>query len=335
LTDMRKVEEGLRAMFNELCGPEARLDGFEDITVGWETQIVAFTLTQPGAEVLDLVARIYSGQSGGRKAEHEFNVMHRLAAVGYPVPTVYSYEAGDDTLGSPFIIMERIRGGILWDVFFSSPKEKYGEVLALNSQLMARLHEIPPRKVLTGAKTKTRCRVLNRVDAEAEGLRIHGLEPAFIPLIGWLRDNAGELIASPTCLIHQDLHPRNILLRPDGSPVVIDWAACAIGDFREDLCWTALLADTFIDESLKMAIYDSYAEASPRSLSDLPYFEALAGLRRLADAAVSMKAGAADRGMKPEAIREMDGNRPHYAKILKVVTETTGEGLPELTHFLG
>jgi len=88
--------------------------------------------------------------NGARKAEWEFNVMQHLASVGYPVPKVYAYEADVETLGSPFLIMERITGNTLWDVFFGSPKERYGEVLALNSRLMANLHDIPVRRVIPG-----------------------------------------------------------------------------------------------------------------------------------------------------------------------------------------
>lgn len=336
MTDIRKVEEGLGVLFRELYGEDTRVEGFKDITVGWETQIVAFRLLPPGGEAVDLIVRIYSGPSGGRKAEWEFNVMHRLGSVSYPVPRVYAYEAGNDTVGSPFLIMERIRGGVLWDVFFSSPRSRYGEVLALNSRLMAKLHEIPSAKVLPGVhRLKTMSRVLGRVREEAEELEGHGLNVAFEPLIKWLEDNARDLTASPTCLIHQDFHPRNILLRLDGSPIVIDWATCTVGDFREDVCWTGLLAGTFIDQSLKQAVYRAYAEASTRELVDLPYFEAFAGLRRLADVAVTLKAGATARGMRPEAIREMEGNKPHYVKVLNVLEGATGVKLSELARILG
>jgi len=335
LTDTRKVEEGLGAFFRELYGEEASVEGFEDITVGWETQIVAFTLHQPGGEALGLVARIYGAGAGG-KAEQEFDVMRRLGSVGYPVPAVYAYEASGETLGAPFIIMERVTGGTLWDVFFAGPRGRYGDVLAVNIKLMARLHEIPPAKVLPGvSRLRTRRRVTERVGEEAKELDGHGLRDAFHSLIEWLTDNAGSLTESPTCLIHQDFHPRNILLRPDGSPVVIDWSSCAVGDFREDLCWTALLAGAFIDEPLRRAVYDGYGGASARELVDLPYFEAYSGLRRLADAAVTMKAGATARGMRPEALGEMERNRPHYSRVLSVVVEATGTPMPGIARVLG
>ncbi len=334
MTDIRKVKEGLQMLYQEMWGLEVSVEDFEDVTVGWETQIVAFTFKQSG-EALDLVARIYSGLSSGRKAEREFNIMHHLASAGYPVPRVYSYEAEAGTLEAPFIVMERIRGGTLWDVFFSTPVEKRKEVLAVNSRLMAQLHEVSPAKVLPGfSRVKTRHHVLSRIEAETGEVTTYGLNSAFSPLVTWLQKNIREVIESPLCLIHQDFHPRNVLLRPDGSPVVIDWSTCVVGDFREDLCWTALLAGSFIDEPLKAAVYESYSDVSSRELADLPYFEALAGLRRLADAAVTVKAGAEARGMRPETKKEIEGNRPHYKKIIKWIEDLTEIELTELSRWL-
>lgn len=336
MIEISKVEMRLRSLFHELHGEDTCVECFEDITVGWETQIVAFRLLPAEEEPLDLIVRIYSGQSGGWKAYWEFNVMYRLDAVGYPVPKVYAYESDRDTLGSPFLIMERIRGGVLWDVILSKPREKYGEILAINTRLMAELHSIPPAKVLPDVKcVKTRRQVLCRVQKEAHELGNHGLQGVFEPLIVWLSDNAGTLTESPLCLIHLDFHPRNILFRSDVSPVVIDWATSTLGDFREDLCWTGLLAGAFIDELLKQGIYDSYVSVSPRVLVDLPYFEALAGLRRLADVAVTLKVGAEARGMRPEVIKEMEANKLHYASVLRVVTNATGVKLSKLAQLLG
>jgi aminoglycoside phosphotransferase (APT) family kinase protein len=335
LTDLRKVEEGLNALFRELHGADTRVVGLEYITVGWETQIVAFDLITPDRKSLDLVARIYPSPGDGRKAEREFNVMYRLDTVGYPVPCVYIYDSGVETLGTPFLVMERIRGSTLWDVFFASPKEKRGEVLATNSLLMAQLHAIPPSKVYPdNIRSHTRHRISERVWDESEKLGKYGLDNTFSPLTKWLLENVNGLSESPLCPIHTDFHPRNVLLRSDGSPAVIDWGTSTVGDFREDLSWTALLSGTFVDDSLRDAVYNSYRKVSGRSLVDLPYFEAYSGLRRLADLAASMKAGAAARGMRPEAIKDMEGNRLHYKKILGVITHVIGIPLPELARLI-
>jgi aminoglycoside phosphotransferase (APT) family kinase protein len=336
LIEIGKVADGLSAFFRELHGEDARIVAPRDITVGWETQIVAFTLEVPCEEPLELIVKIYLVDDGVRKAEWEFKVMQHLASVGYPVPKVYSYEADVETLGSPFLIMERITGNTLWDVFFGSPKERYGEVLTLNSRLMANLHDIPVRRVIPSVYlVKTKHRVLGRISVEQKELTEHGLGGAFTPLTEWLKDNAERVVESPLCIIHQDFHPRNVLLRGDGSPVVIDWAGCTVGDFREDLCWTGLLAGTFIDDSLRQEVYDSYAEYSVRELLDLLYFEAFAGLRRLADVAIALKVGASARGMRHEAITEMENNRPHYSKVLVRVEVVTGLDLAEVGRLIG
>lgn len=336
MTEIGKVEERLGNFFRDLQGDEARIVALRDITVGWETQIVAFTLQIVSEEPLNLVVRIYQGNEGASKAEWEFNVMQRLDLVGYPVPRVYSYEAGVETLGSPFLIMENITGGTLWDVFFSAPRERYGGVLALISRLMANLHEIPVNKVIPGVYgVKTKRRILGRVGEEEKELDGHGLGPIFEPLTVWLRRNAESLVESPLCLIHQDFHPRNILLREDGLPVVIDWAGCTVGDFREDLCWTGLLAGTFIDEALRQEVYNSYTEYSTRELLDLTYFEVFVGLRRLADVAVTLRAGALTRGMRPEALIEMENNRLHYSKVISRIKDVTGLDLVELGRLIG
>ena len=335
MIEIGKVVDGLGDLFREMHGEEVRIVAPQDITVGWETQIVAFTLEVPEEEPLELIVRIYSVNNGGWKAKWEFNVMRRLAAAGYPVPMVYTYEADIKTLGSPFLIMERISGGTLWNVFFSSTKEQYGKVLSLNTRLMANLHDIPVSKVIPRVSLmKTKHRVLGRISEEQKELLEHGFG-AFMPLSEWLNDKAQRIVESPLCIIHKDFHPRNILLREDGSPVVIDWAGCTVGDFREDLCWTGLLAGTFIDESLRQEVYNSYAEYSARELLDLPYFEAFAGLRRLADVAITLKVGTSARGMRPEAITEMKNNRPHYSRVIARVEAVTSLDLAEVGRLIG
>ena len=70
-----------------------------------------------------MVLRVFSGDNAGRKARKEFNLMRRLHEVTYPVPEVYSHEETGDTLGKPFILMERIMGKTL-DVLIEQKRDK-------------------------------------------------------------------------------------------------------------------------------------------------------------------------------------------------------------------
>jgi len=152
------------------------------MTVGWETRIIAFTLTRP-KEALELVVRLYPDEGASYKADWEFNVMFHLSAVGYPVPKVYTHSAESEALGSPFLVMERIIGSTLWDIFFTSPRERLGEILAINAELMAKLHDIDPTKIFPPkCGYTTHMRVLDRLEEEEKSLERNGLLEEFTPL---------------------------------------------------------------------------------------------------------------------------------------------------------
>lgn len=109
------VRRRLEVLYKEIHGETTKVTGFRDITSGWETRLYAFELKLPNKPIINLIARIYSAESGSKKAVHEFNTIKALLRVGYPVPEVYIYDAGFEQLGSPFIVMERIDGGTLYE----------------------------------------------------------------------------------------------------------------------------------------------------------------------------------------------------------------------------
>lgn len=328
--DLGGMEKGLNELFTGLCHDKVKISDLEDITVGWETRIIAFTLTRP-KETSELVVRLYGGVGAAAKAQWEFHVMSRLSAEGYPVPKVYTCSVESEALGSPFLIMERIEGSTLWDVFFTSPREKWSDVLAINARLMTRLHDVDPTKIFPSRLGyATRQRVLECIDGEAKSLDMNGLLREFAPIMQWLESASPALVESPLCVIHRDLHPRNILLQRDGSHVVIDWGGSRLGDFREDLCWTGLLTATFTDDSLKDAFYRAYMKFSHRTVENIDYFEAFSALRRLADASISLKAGPEARGMRPEATEQVRQNRLHYSRVYGRLVEVTGIRLPRV-----
>lgn len=52
-----------------------------------------------------------------------------------------------------------------------------------------------------------------------------------------LAEALAALDASPRTAIHADLHFENVLFRPDGTPVVLDWADASLGAGAVDLAW--------------------------------------------------------------------------------------------------
>ena len=65
--------------------------------------------------------------------------------------------------------------------------------------------------------------------------------PAFNANLKWLEARRDSVPCVQPTIIHYDFHPANILIREDGSAVVIDWSQFDVSDRRFDLAWTMLL----------------------------------------------------------------------------------------------
>ena len=334
MTDISKVEKGLKTFFRELHGDrDVDVRGVKEINAGWEANIIGFHLIM-GIDETDMVARVFNGVSAGLKADREFKLMNKLLRRGYPVPEVYICYTESDILGSPFIVMEWLTGGSLIDDFLKKPKLREKKI-TLFSELYAGLHVLPPRKILLFQRSyrTTHGRLKYRIRDLAEESAILGVDE-FDQIVSWLNMRVQKVSDQHLTIIHQDFHPGNILFHPDGSPVVIDWSGADLGDPREDLAWTKLLASTFYSTELGDAFVDGYIRASERKIEDLDYFEVLEILRRLTDAVRAFIGGGASTGLREEVVKIMIQNRPHYMNVLDRLTDLTRLETQEIAKLL-
>jgi len=303
-----------------------------EITSGWETRLFYFVLnyTYDGSSHNDrLVARIFSGKG----SKYEYDIMSHLMRAGYPVPRVYEFDEGG-VLGQPFLTMEFIEGRGMEREFLSGSQEELKGALDIMMGLFVRLHDIDISKIFpdrTGVSTREYIDgVLSRHKEVTAECGIAWMEP----LIEWLEERKGSVTPMPPAVLHGDFHPMNIMLRADGSPVVLDWGASHVGDRRSDLSWLMLLAGTFLEPSVRGAILAAYEAASGTEMEDIQFFEALSILRRLTDVAVSLEAGAETRGMRPGAVEMMREAAGHIRNVYDVLVKLTGLRLPEYEEFL-
>jgi aminoglycoside phosphotransferase (APT) family kinase protein len=278
-----------------------------EITSGWETRLFYFVLnyTCDSASHKDrLVARIFSGKG----SRHEYDIMSRLLRAGYPVPRVYEFDEGS--------------------------QEDLNGVLDIMMGLFVRLHDIDISEIYPdrfGVSTREYIEgVIRKYRKAATGCGIEWMGP----LIEWLEERKGSVTPMPPAILHGDFHPMNIMLRADGSPVVLDWGAFHVGDRRSDLSWLMLLAGTFLKPSVRDAILAAYEATSGTEMEDIQFFEALSILRRLTDVAVSVEAGAENQGMRPGAVERMREASGHIRNVYDVLVELTGLRLPEYEEFL-
>lgn len=303
-----------------------------EITSGWETRLFYFVLnyTYDGSSHDDkLVVRIFSGKG----SRHEYDIMSRLLIAGYPVPRVYEFDEGG-VLGQPFLTMEFIEGHSLEREFLSGSQEDLKWVLDNMMELFVRLHNIDISEIFPdriGVSTHEYIEGVIRKYRKAateSGIEWMG------PLIEWLEERKGSVTPTPPAILHGDFHPMNIMLKEDGSPVVLDWGASHVGDRRSDLSWLMLLAGTFLKPNVRDAILAAYEAASGTEMEDIQFFEALSILRRLTDVAVSIEAGAETQGMRPGAVEMMREAADHIRNVYDVLVELTGLSLPEYEEFL-
>jgi aminoglycoside phosphotransferase (APT) family kinase protein len=302
-----------------------------EITSGWETRLFYFMLnyTHDGSSHEDrLVARIFSGKGSG----HEYDIMRRLLGAGYPVPRVYEFDEGG-VLGQPYLIMEFIEGRNMEREFLSGLQEDLERALDIMMGLFIRLHGIEV-SVFPGLTEVTTHEYIDRVLSRHRKVTADCGVEWMGPLIEWLEDGKGSVTPMLPAVLHGDFHPMNIMLKADGSPVVLDWGASHVGDRRSDLSWLMLLAGTFLDSRFRDAILAAYETASGTEMVDIRYFEALSILRRLTDIAVSMTVGAEARGMRPGAVEMMREVAGHIRRVYDVLDELTGLRLPEYEEFL-
>ena len=229
-------------------------------------------------------------RSGNTDVYKQAPLLRELHAAGLPAPDVPYADAGEAWFGTPFIMMERLRGlpFFVWqpDLSFDRSAAAVTPLYAQTIDAMATIHRFDWRRHLAGWEQP---RAL--ID---EVLRWDSVL-AKSPRADWIASGRAvrdRLLATrpdgaPIGLVHGDCQPGNALFDGGRLTGLIDWELASIGSRRIDAGWMMMLADrsSWTDEWRPICplspaqVAARYAAAMDEDCDDLPWYQAYAGYR--------------------------------------------------------
>ena len=307
-TDAERIS-ALAARLNRFieteCGAGRRVidlrpmeDGHAGLTFGFDV-VVKDASERLGSYVLK-VAPAGVARRGNTDVYRQAPLLRNLGKAGMPVPAVPWASPGEDLLGTPFIIMERLPGRIffVWQPHASFPRETaaVGALWLQAAQILAHLHQVDWQMVLPDWERPRAVRdelntwvpLLRHAETSAlagEGAELHRLLAAHIP------------DERPIGIVHGDFQPGNILYVDGKANAVIDWELASIGAQGLDVGWLMMSADgrAWPPTCRPVApvsctdLLDAYRLAGGPALGNIDWYQALAQFRLGAIACLNVK----------------------------------------------
>jgi aminoglycoside phosphotransferase (APT) family kinase protein len=230
----KTVENYLRATLD----PKATVSQLRILSGGRSKQTILFTMTDgAGKEIERVIRRDLSTSPTGGSVPEEYAVLKALADRGTPVPRPLLCEPDASTLGSPFIVVEKVSGALAGHIF--EPPSR--EAVLDSARVLGRLHALPVAEIAPTLReqfrsapdaTKLRGLVLELQKTWNDNARAYS--PTIDFVFKWLLDNVDSLHPA-TSIVHGDYSFHNILFEGDKLTAVLDWELVRVGHPAEDL----------------------------------------------------------------------------------------------------
>ena len=318
-----------------------QIENFRHIQAGWESDIFAFDLINKSGSKPDsqeLVLRIYPGADADQKSFREYQNLQVLSQAGYPVPQPYLLERDNSPFDQPFLIIERIPGEVLWAVLKETGEKEYKDLIDSFCRQFVQLHNLDwkPFHGVSIPEVEQNPSLIIRSQLDLWRTYYDRFPlPDFLPVFDWLYERADQVENTKYAVLHWDFHPENVILRPDGAQIVIDWTGLQVSDPRFDLAWTLMLVQIYEGIEWRTQILKSYEQFAGNPVEGLDYFDAAACLRRLFSFAVSITAGAEQMGMRPGAEKIMQAQTDSIQAVYDLLLERTGIQIPLIEGWFG
>jgi len=275
-------------------------------------------------------------------AGFEYKVMETLGHNNIPVPKVFILENDANYLGSPFLIIEKIKGNSLANViasklaadasWFTSPEstslcQQYAELLAsihrLDSQGLGLAFLKPSKWSIETIVASFSSPVNLELAARFEEIK---------KLFEWCLASVPKSVNPERVILHGDYHPNNVMVYGDEILAVIDWTDICLGETAIDVGWANLIFYMLGAEALINPFITEYKRSSGRELADLALYEVIAGLRLLVNLFTAMSVGSLNNNVRPEVVAAMDINK-NLSRLFGFIYQKTGIDISNVVRY--
>ncbi len=277
------------------------------ITGGFDTLILALRLdAREGGLAKPLILRLFRPDDDPQQARFETIVQNAVASLAYPAPRVLHVCADPIILGGPFMLMERLPGKIMLELFFR-PSLLALKLPGLLADFHLRLHALDAGRLRYAIDGGGFPGEMGTVEQEfsilSERVGAASLS-GLIPLLNWLLAHRPKRSQEVIC--HGDFHPLNVLMHAGSVSGVIDWRAAKVAEPAYDVGSTLALftlgpidlprvllpAADAVRRLLIGWYYSTYTRRRPLAESSVRYYEALRCLWFLVEAGEYRQAAA-------------------------------------------
>ena len=229
--------------------------------------------------------------------DREYHVMKALEHADVPVARMVAYCANESVIGTPFYVMEHVRGRIFWNVQLPGlSRAERGDIYEELVRVLARIHQVDLGAFGLEGYGKHGHYVERQIERWSKQYRASETEriAPMDRLIAWLPENVPG--GDETTLVHGDYRLDNLIFHQTEPRclAVIDWELSTLGHPLADLAYTCMLYDItmpgigglqgvdFAATGIpsERAFVDRYRELTRRpEIHDFSYFKAFSLFR--------------------------------------------------------
>jgi aminoglycoside phosphotransferase (APT) family kinase protein len=177
--------------------------------------------------------------------EREYRILKTLNRTDVPVPETYLFCEDESIIGTPFYLMERVKGRVFRNITLEeiSTREERAAIFSSMAYTLVRIHQVDWEGLGLadyGKPGNYMARQISRWTKQYKASWTQDIE-SMNNLMQWLDDNIPE--EDTTTIVHGDFRLENLVIHPVDPRVaaVLDWELSTLGHPFADLAYNCMV----------------------------------------------------------------------------------------------